>query len=211
MNRPQIVVVLLSFLMLTAVILSGCATSGPKQAANLVSDVEDSRQALQVTKEQIQSTLDAANAIGQPEGGNLQSDFQRLDREVEQSGEKAEEFRKSVASMDKTGNTYFANWAKQLDQFKTEAFRSRSEARLEETRGRYVQVLTTMQQAKEKFNPFAEKLHDLMLYLNFNLNREGVAAMRNSVDELRSEAVGLYTVIDTAVQEADGFSQSITP
>lgn len=211
MNPSKIVVGLLGSLMMTAVALSGCATSGPKQAAKLVSRVEESRRALQVTEVQIRSTLDAANALGQTEGGNLQSDFQRLNSEVELSNEKLDEFRDRVASMNKVGNSFFTDWATGLDKYETEAFRKRSEARLEETRGRYTQVLTTMQQADEKFGPFFARLHDLVLFLSFNLNSTGVTSIKNTVDELRSEAADLYTFIGTAVQEADGFSKSMGP
>jgi chromosome segregation ATPase len=211
MNLSKFVVVPSSFLMVTLVALSGCATSAPKEAAKLVSRVEESRRALQAAEAQIRSTLDAANSLGQTEGGSLQSDFQRLNSEIELSNEKRDDFGKRVASMDKTSASYFTTWAADLDNFQTEEFRTRSEARLEKTRGRYNQLMTTMQQAEEKFNPFMAKLHDVSRYLNFMLNPTGVASIKTSVGEMSSDATDLYTAIETAVQEADGFAALMGP
>ncbi len=211
MNLSKIVVVPSTFLLVTAVALSGCATSGPEEAAKLVSRVEESRRALQAAEAQIRSTLDAANSLGQTEGGSLQSDFQRLNSEIELSNEKRDDFGKRVASMDKTSASYFTTWAADLDKFQTEEFRTRSEARLEKTRGRYNQLMTTMQQAEEKFNPFMAKLHDVSRYLNFMLNPTGVASIKTSVGEMSSDATDLYTAIETAVQEADGFAALMGP
>jgi chromosome segregation ATPase len=197
--------------MVTLVALSGCATSAPKEAAKLVSRVEESRRALQAAEAQIRSTLDTANSLGQTEGGSLQTDFQRLNSEIKLSNEKRDEFRKSVDSMDKTSASYFTTWAADLDKFQTEEFRTRSEARLEETRGRYNQLMTTMQQAEEKFNPLLAKLNDLSRYLGFNLNPTGVASIKTNVGEMSSEATDLSTAIETAVQEADGFVTLMGP
>ncbi len=211
MNLSKFVVVPSSFLMVTLVALSGCATSAPKEAAKLVSRVEESRRALQAAEAQIRSTLDTANSLGQTEGGSLQSDFQRFNSEIELSNEKRDEFRKSVDSMDKTSASYFTTWAADLDKFQTEEFRTRSEARLEETRGRYNQLMTTMQQAEEKFNPILAKLHDVSRYLSFMLNPTGVASVKTSVGEMSSEATDLSTAIETAVQEADDFVTLMGP
>ncbi len=211
MNLSKFVVVPSSFLMVTLVALSGCATSSPKEAAKLVSRVEGSRRALQAAEAQIRSTLDTANSLGQTEGGSLQSDLQRLNSEIKLSNEKRDDFGKRVASMDKTSASYFTAWAAELDKYETEEFRTRSEARLEETRGRYNQLMTTMQQAEEKFNPFMAKLHDVSRYLNFMLNPTGVASIKTSVGEMSSDATDLYTAIETAVQEADGFAALMGP
>lgn len=211
MNLSKIVVVPSSFLIMTAVALSGCATSGLKESAKLVSHVEESRRALQVAEAQIRSTLDTANALGQTEGGNLQSDFQRLSSAIKLSNEKRDEFRESVASMDNTSASFFTAMATELDKYETEEFRTRSEARLEETRGRYNQLMTTMQQAEEKFNPIMAKLNDLSRYLSFNLNPTGVDSIKTSIGELSSEATDLYSAIETAVQEADGFTKLMGP
>ncbi len=209
MKRSNVIHVPLNLLMLTALAMSGCATSGPKEAANLASQVEDSRRALQVTEEQIRTTMNTANALGQKEGPNLQTDFKRLNQELKQSNEKLDEFRKRITSLDKVGNAFFTRWTAELDKYETEEFRTHSEVRLEETRGRYTKVLTSMQQADEKFQPFFAKLHDLTLYLNHNLNAGGVAAIKASVDLLNADAEHLYTLIGTAIHEADGFTVSM--
>ncbi len=211
MNLSKFAVVPSSFLMVALVALSGCATSAPKEATKLISRVEESRRALQAAEAQIRSTLDTANSLGQTEGGSLQSDFQRLNSEIELSNEKRDDFSKRVASMDKTSASYFTTWAADLDKFQTEEFRTRSEARLEETRGRYNQLMTTMQQAEEKFNPLLAKLHDVSRYLSFMLNPTGVASIKTSVGEMSSQATDLYTAIETAVQEADGFTALMGP
>ncbi len=200
-------------LLVAAVVLSGCGIfvrSSPRQAANFVSRVEESRHGLQDAKEQIQRAIDAANAIGQTEG-DLHPGLQRLSRDVEQSDEKVEEFRKRLASMHKVSDGFFTNWAAELDKYQTEEFRKRSEARLEKTQSRYNQVLTTMRQADGTFEPLLAKLRDLVLFLNHNLNAEGLASIKNSVGALIPEATTLYTVIDAAIREADGFTTSMGP
>lgn len=211
MNRTKIIVVLSGFVMMTAVVLAGCAKkTAPEKASNLVLSVDQSRQALQGTKEHIQVTTDAANAVGQTEGGNLNADLQRLTGEVAKLDEWVATFRKRVVSMNETSDKFFTNWTTGLDNFSTEEFRKHSEARMEITRGRYNQVLTSMQHVDEKFQPFLAKLHDLVLFLNQNLNPEGVASIKNSADGLNTEASDLNISIDAAVQEADSFTQVLS-
>ena len=210
MNLSKITVVPLSFVVVV-VALSGCATSGPKETAKLVSHVEDSRRALQVAEAQLRTTFETANALDQTERGNLQSDFQRLNSEIKLSHEKLEDFRKSIAAMDKISASYFTARTAELDKYETEEFRVRGETQLKETRGRYDQVLTAMQQVQDKFNPFIAKLHDLSLYLNYNLSPTGVASIKENVDAINYDATGLYTAIDAAVRQADVFADSMAP
>lgn len=211
MNQTKLVVALWSFLLCTTIVLSGCATSGPQRAAKLVSRVEDSRQALQQTKMHMQDALAAAYAIGQTEGGKLESDFQRLDSQVKETGEKIIEFRKRMADMNKTSDEFFTSWTMELDKYATEEFRKRSEVRLKETRGRYNRVATAMQRPDEKLNPFWAQLHDLALFLNHNLNPQGVASIKNALKQLNAEAAELYKLIDVAVGEADQFAITLGP
>lgn len=211
MNQTKLVVALWSFLLCTTIVLSGCATSGPQRAAKLVSRVEDSRQALQQTKMHMQDALAAAYAIGQTEGGKLESDFQRLDSQVKETGEKIIEFRKRMADMNKTSDEFFTSWTMELDKYATEEFRKRSEVRLKETRGRYNRVATAMQRPDEKLNPFWAQLHDLALFLNHNLNPQGVASIKNALKQLNAEAAELYKLIDVAVKEADQFAITLGP
>ena len=123
MNRSIIVAV-------TAVALASCATSGPKQAANFVSQVEESRETLQATKEEIQRALVAVNALRRIKGGDLQAQYAAINSAVIQSGKKMIRFRKKFASMDKTSESFFSGWAAELDEYTTAEFRKRSEARL---------------------------------------------------------------------------------
>lgn len=217
MNRSTITGVLSAFLSMTAIALSGCAgliakevMATPKGASDFVLSVDQSRQALQGTKDQIQSTLNAANTIGQTEEGSLQTDLQRLQAEVQKSNESVNAFRAHVTSMNETSDKFFANWTKELEKYATEEFRKHSEARVEITRGRYNQVLTSMQQADGQLQPLLAKLHDLVLYLNQNLNAEGVASIKTSIDGLNTEASELYESIDAAVREADTFGQVLS-
>lgn len=211
MNLSKLVVALLSLLLWTAIALSGCATTGPQRAAKLVSRVEASRQTLQQTQKRMQDSLAAASAMGQTEGGKLESDFQRLDSAVKDTGEKIIEFRKRVVDMNKTSDDFFANWTTELHKYATEEFRKRSEARLEETRGQYKRVVTAMQRPDEKLDPFWAQLHDVALFLSHNLNREGVASVKNTLKKLDAEAADLYKLIDAAVAEADNFAISLGP
>ena len=204
MNRSIIVAV-------TAVALASCATSGPKQAANFVSQVEESRETLQASKEEIQRALVAVNALRRIKGGDLQAQYAAINSAVIQSGKKMIRFRKKFASMDKTSESFFSGWAAELDEYTTAEFRKRSEARLKKTRGRYNRLRSSMQEAEAKFIRLWAKLHDLVLYLNYNLNAKGVASVKGSVRPLRSEARKLYPRIDAAVHEADGFIKWMGP
>lgn len=204
MNRSTIVAV-------TAVALAACATSGPKQAANFVSQVEESRAILKATKVELRSALAAAKALGRKKGGDLQAQYEAINSAVIQSGKKMIRFRKTFASMDKTSESFFAAWSAELGEYTTTDFRKRSEARLKKTRGRYNRLRSTMQKAEAKFIPLWAKLHDLVLYLNYNLNAKGVTSIKGTVRALGSEARKLYTRIDAAVREADGFNKWMGP
>lgn len=211
MNQSTLVVALWTFLLWTAIVLSGCATTGPQRAAKLVSRVDDSRQTLQQTKTHIQDTLAIAATMGQAQGAKLESDLGRLDSQVKDTGENIIDFRKRMVEMNKTSDEFFTSWAMELDKYATDEFRKRSAARLEETRGRYKRVVTAMQKPDEQLNPFWAQLHDLSLFLNHNPNPEGVASIEKTLKKLNAEATKLYKLIDAAVAEANNFAVSIGP
>jgi hypothetical protein len=211
MSRSKITIVPFGFLVVMTVALAGCATSGPKEASKLVSHVEDSRRALQAAEAQLRSTFETANALGETERVKLQSDFQRFSSDVKLYHEKLAELRTRIAAMNKTGDSYFTAWAAELDKHETEEFRARSKARLKETRDRYNEVLTAMQEADAKFTPFLSRLHDLSLYLRYNLNPTGVASIKGDVAAISAEVTDLYTAVTTAVRQADGFVDAIAP
>ncbi|HSH12622.1 MAG TPA: DUF2959 family protein, partial [Desulfurivibrionaceae bacterium] len=70
---------------------------------------------------------------------------------------------------------------------------------------------TAMQRPDEKLNPFWAQLHDLALFLNHNLNPQGVASIKNALKQLNAEAAELYKLIDVAVKEADQFAITLGP
>lgn len=193
--------------------IAGCASTGiavreklgtPKRE-QLVDRVDETRDAQENAKEQFASTLDELKALSGFDGGELESAYTRLKKQLDRAEDRADKVSSKIKSVEKVGNALFKEWEQELEEYSTESLRRASEKQLDETRYAFEAVLRAMQSAESKMGPVLAAFGDQVLFLKHNLNARAIASLDDTLVELESEIAVLIADMEASIDEANAF------
>lgn len=171
----------------------------------LIDRVEAAQESQREGQEQFKSALEQFKSVVAFDGGELQSHYDKLNREYESSLAAAEDIRERIDAVDAVAQALFSEWEEELDQYSNTRLKSDSQQRLRTTRQRYQQLLQAMQSAERSIDPVIATLRDHVLYLKHNLNAQAIAALKGEVQSIDADVQTLLVTMQRAISEADAF------
>jgi chromosome segregation ATPase len=174
-----------------------------------VDGVQKARDAQENAKEQFASALDEFIAVTRVDGGELEATYKRLQRELEQSEDRAETVRSRITSIERVGDALFREWEHELNEYSSESLRASSRAQLDSTQDRYEELLTAMHRAESKMEPVLSAFRDQVLFLKHNLNARAIASLEGTVGKLEQEIGALIRDMEASIAEANAFIDSM--
>jgi chromosome segregation ATPase len=200
-------------LTLAALLLPGCQSAyygtmeafGVHKRDILVDRVEEARDDQSEAKEQFQSALDQFMAVVDVEGGDLETKYNKLKRELDRSESSANRVRERIDSVESVGEALFAEWEAELEQYTNPELRDSSEQQLRETRRQFDQLVGAMNKAESKMDPVLAAFRDHVLFLKHNLNARAIASLEGEVATLESDVTRLVAEMQASIDEADAF------
>jgi hypothetical protein len=198
-------------------VLSGCQTAyfnamekfGYHKRDILVSRVEDARDAQHEAKDQFKSALVRFSELTGFKGGGLEEKYTQLNAEYESSQAKADLVSSRIAAVEDVAEALFEEWENELNQYSNEGLRRSSRQQLEQTRGRYRQMILAMQKAETKIAPVLTAFHDQVLFLKHNLNAQAIASLRDELTSMETDISALIKEMESSIREADSFISSM--
>ena len=175
----------------------------------LVSRVEQARDAQEDTKEQFQSALERFQSVVRVDGGELESQYKKLNSELQRSEDKAGQVRQHIADVEQVAADLFTEWGKELDAYSNASLRRTSEQKLSETQLRYDRLILAMKRAEAKIEPVLAAFRDQVLFLKHNLNAQAIAAIQHEVRTVENEIAALIREMETSITAADAFIQAM--
>ncbi|MHC4619412.1 MAG: DUF2959 domain-containing protein [Planctomycetota bacterium] len=196
-----------------AVLLTGChsvyyktmETFGYQKRDLLVERVEDARDAQEDAKEQFQSALERFSSVVGYSGGELEEKYRELKTELEGSESKAKTVRRRVGNVEEVAGALFDEWESELSEYANEKLRRSSRRKLEQTKGRYVQLIGAMKRAEEKMEPVLSAFRDQVLFLKHNLNAQAIASLHEELISVEADVSSLIREMEASIAEADSF------
>ena len=193
--------------------LGGCASAkysalekvGIHKRDILVDRVEDARDSQAETRENLVSAYDQLSTLIGHDGGELEKQYKRLDKEVERSRESIEELDDRLESIDRVSSDLFEEWESELELYNSRALRADQEKKLAEARRQFRVMRERMQVARNRVDPVMAVLNDNVLYLKHSLNAQALAALRGQATLLEGEVEALIRDMQVAIDEADAF------
>lgn len=182
---------------------------GYAKREQLVDQVQKARDEQEEAKDQFVSALEAFSAVTDFEGGALERVYSRLNRELKRSQDQADDVRGRIATVRQVGDALFGEWERELGDYQSEAFRSRSEQQLRETRSRYGQLLAAMERAAGKMDPVLAAFGDQVLFLKHNLNARAIASLGDDLGTLEADVAALISDMERSIEEANAFIESL--
>jgi hypothetical protein len=175
----------------------------------LVSRVKEAREAQDDAKEQFASALDQLLLITKSDGGDLKRNYDRLNRELVRSQERATAVGERITSVEDVAKALFKEWRRELDQYQNASLRRRSEEQLAATEDRYDKLMSLMRQAAKRMDPVLSTFRDQVLFLKHNLNARAIAGLDVAARELEGDVGALLADMERSIREADEFIASL--
>jgi len=153
---------LFGFVVLLGVLTaSGCSTAyygameqiGQHKRDILKSRIKAGRQDQKDAQEQFKTTYERFAEAANFDGGDLESVYNRLNREFERSEARAQDVSDRIVSIEKVSADLFAEWKRELDLIQNPKLRSASAQSLRTTQTRYRELIAAMKRAEAKMPP----------------------------------------------------------
>ncbi len=168
-------------------------------------DVKSARDAQSEAKKEITDALTEFGKVVNYQGGDLETQYKRLSKQLDDSEDAAKNVKKRVAEVQDVGEALFREWRGELAKYQNPELRSKSEAQLKTTRVRYDQMIGAMKQAEARLDPALQPLRDQVLYLKHNLNSRAIAGLKGEVAKVDTQVNQLVADLNRAIAEADRF------
>lgn len=171
----------------------------------LADRIEDGREDQQEAQEQFQTTLDAFQALTGFDGGELEDVYQKLQGELEDSEDRAQDVRDRIASIEEVAADLFEEWEFEVVQISDARLRGVSQGKMDATKESYGRVVTAMKRAADRMDPVLTAFNDRVLFLKHDLNASAIASLDGDLGDIRSDVESLIDDMNLAIAEADEF------
>ena len=194
-----------------AIATTAAAQQGHKETDRLIKKANEAIKEIGVAKTQLETTLDHYNNIMKGGSGDTRKIYKDLTKAIENTDKRALEVTKRIEAMEAEAHAFFGEWTTSLQQISGETLKKRSQARLNETRVAFGQILTAGRRAGAEFDPFIGALKDQVVYLGYDLNPSAVASLAEDAKKLNAQADTLFASIDDVTKSAGEYVLALKP
>ncbi|MBO2676912.1 DUF2959 domain-containing protein [Shewanella algae] len=171
----------------------------------MVDRVKDAKESQQEAQEQFSSALEEMQALLNHDGGDLEKAYNKAKDEYESAQEAADDVSNRINKVEDVAEALFDEWQGEIGEISKASLRSKSQAKLKETRRSYEQLIRSMRRAESKMPPILTSMKDNMLYLKHNLNAQTVGAIKGEFASLQSDISGLIKEMNKSIDESNRF------
>ncbi|MGY8873075.1 MAG: DUF2959 domain-containing protein [Pseudomonadales bacterium] len=199
------------------ILLTGCQSAyysameqvGVHKREILVDRVENARDAQGEAQEQFKDALELYRAVVQFDGGKLETLYDRLQAEYDDSVEAADNVSERIKGVEQVAQALFEEWEEELEQYQSANLRAQSAKQLKDTEKRYSALLRVMKRAEQRMQPVLSALNDNVLYLKHNLNARAVGALKGEFADIQKNIDRLINEMQRSIQESDTFIRAM--
>ena len=209
--------VLAGLLMAAALPLSACdrlyykamRKVGFEKRDILVKRVKEARESQARGQTEFKTALERLKEIVDVEGGDLEKTYDRLNKELERSEDRARDIHDRVSAVRDVSKDLFKEWQGELGKYSDRTLRAESERELRDTRRRTEALIVRMEQVEKKIDPVLEPLRDRVLFLKHNLNARALGALTKELAAVSDDVDALIADMQQAIGEADAYLKSM--
>jgi len=221
MSSPRRATSLLVTLALLAPLAGGCATTrkayyntwekfGYAKRERLVDNVKAARQEQVDAKKEFASALEQFKSVVNFKGGDLETVYNKLNKEYQRCESQAGEVRDKIQSVKNVATALFQEWEGEVQQIKDDpSLQRQSRELLDRTKGNYKEMIDRMDAAAATMDPVLTKFKNRVLFLKANLNAQAIASLKGTELEMGGDIDRLIQEMQKSIEEADQFIQGI--
>jgi len=148
--------------------LSGCSTAyysamekvGIHKRDIMVDRVVDAKESQEEAQAQFKSALEEMTALINFDGGDLESQYNVIQEQYEDSKAAAEHVSSRIEKIENVADALFDEWHDEIEQISSTNLKRQSSAKLRETQRRYLSLIKSMHKAESKMAPVLSALKD---------------------------------------------------
>jgi hypothetical protein len=182
-----------------------------KQADKTGASIAEFRDDILIIKKEVDATLVALDKVVTSADTDPRKAFKEFDKAVPRVESAATKAKKHAEDMQAKGQDYFKQWETELAGVTNPDIRALAEKRKTQLQAAFGKIKTTMQPAKEEFNPWLADLKDLNKYLSNDLTIAGVDAAKDLIAKAKSEGQQVQKSLDKVIAELNTIVAAITP
>ena len=164
----------------------------------------------QATQQQLKTTLQAFQEVTGFQGGNLEKVYNKLNKELERSKDRANGLKKRVDSVDDVAKSMFSEWQGEIQGMHNATLRRQSQELLRTARQQHGLYMTRMRRTEENIQPVLEAFNDQVLFLKHNLNARAISSLRKTSAQIDAQASALIRDIEASSKQADDYIQTLS-
>lgn len=193
--------------------LSGCSSAyysamekvGIHKRDIMVDRVVDAKESQEEAQEQFKSALEEMTALINFDGGDLETQYNVIQEQYEDSKEAAEHVSSRIAKIEDVSDALFEEWEDEIDEISSSSLKRQSTSKLRETQRRYQSLIKSMRKAESKMAPVLSALKDNSLFLKHNLNAKAVGALQGEMVSIKRDVSALIKDMNSAIEQSQKF------
>jgi septal ring factor EnvC (AmiA/AmiB activator) len=203
----------LAFFTAALVLLTGCSnpyysameTVGVHKRDIMVDRVENARDAQQDAQEQFKSALEQFNSVVSLEETDLKKAYEQLNDEYEECVAIADKVSDRIDKVKAVSEALFDEWADEIKLYENKELARASKEQLNNTKARYEEMLSHMQEAEKSMEPVLRIFRDNVLFLKHNLNAQAIGSLQDEFAGLELEIDKLIGRMNEAIESSNAF------
>ncbi len=207
--RSLLALLFLSLTACSSMIYSGMESIGMPKRDIMIHYVKKAQEAQEETKEQFKSALEQFTVTTNFSGGDLETVYNKLNGEYEDSVEQSKNVRKRIDKIKHVSGELFEEWEEETEQYSNASLKRSSMQQLAETKRQYKQLINAMDKAESKLEPVLTVFKDQVLYLKHNLNARAISSLKNELNDIKSDVSSLIVAMEQSIDEANTFISSM--
>lgn len=176
----------------------------------LVDRVEETQEAQTEAQEQFQDALEQFKSVVQFDGGELESIYEALNDEYEDSASAAETVSDRIDAVEDVAEDLFSEWQDELEEYQSAKLKRSSDKKLKATQRQYKKLISAMHRAERKMEPVLATLKDNVLYLKHNLNASAIGALKGELSGIQKEVAVIISEMNKSIAESNRFIQALS-
>ena len=177
----------------------------------LAASIKESRVETVNTRNQLQTTVNALNALTEQKKGDLRETYKAFAAEVKNTHASAAQTAARVQTMQAASKSYFEGWQADLTGISNESLRKNAQKRLDAVRRSYDQSIVSLSAAAERFKPFLSNLDDVQKALANDVTPGGVKAIRGTASDANFNLKKVRSSIFDAIKELESMEKALSP
>jgi len=192
--------------------LTGCGTtSGYQQADKTGASIAQFRKEIGAGKLAVDDTVKSLGQVAVAADTNPRPAFQQFSKSLANLESTAADVKKRAADMKAAGQTYFANWEKELANLKNPEIKAMATQQRAKLQATFDSIKKVAEPLKAQFDPWLSDLKDLRQYLSNDLSISGVDAAKPMFAKTQAEGLEVQKSMDAMIAELNTVAATLTP